>query len=489
MSHAELRLGAHGPGRGIRQPGRHHESGGPDGEARERRDPRARTERRPGHVQPALQGQWEARDPHAGNRYRRVDVPKGRAQARGRPRQNPSGVWEPPVPPDRDADRTQTFHVFASRWWVARKGELRPRTRENYEWRLRKHLLPFFCDYAISEIDVSLVERYREHKVIERERVAEAIAVGEPLRDRRGQRRVPLSNESINKTLVTLMQILDSAVERGLLESNPARGKRRRLKVVKPVRWQLEADDLKELLAVAGELDRTLYRGHRVGRRPMIAAMAKSGLRVTEMCRLRWRDVDVHHERLVIEDAKTDAGNRHVDLSLDVIEELMAWRAERQPASPEDYVFATASGRPRDKENISRRVLAPTVKRVNELRAARALPPLPKVTPHALRRTYISLMIEAGAPLPYVMSQVGHADSRTTLEIYAQVQKRLSRKKVHRAFDDLLASAGSAYALEVPTGRGDQMSQLTNDPALSAAEGASSGVTSGPRGPRSGPRD
>ena len=137
---------------------------------------------------------------------------------------------------DRDADRTQTFHVFASRWWAARKGELRPRTRENYEWRLRKHLLPFFCDYAISEIDVALVERYREHKVIERERVAQAIAAGEPLRDSRGQRRVPLSNESINKTLVTLTQVLDSAVERGLLDSNPARGKRRRLKVVKPVR-------------------------------------------------------------------------------------------------------------------------------------------------------------------------------------------------------------------------------------------------------------
>ncbi|HUA44216.1 MAG TPA: tyrosine-type recombinase/integrase, partial [Solirubrobacteraceae bacterium] len=156
---------------------------------------------------------------------------------------------------------------------------------------------------------------------------------------------------------------------------------------------------------------------------------------------------------------------------------------------PDEYVFATASGRPRDKGNISRRVLGPTVKRVNELRAERDLPPLPKVTPHALRRTYISLMIEAGAPLPYVMSQVGHADSRTTLEIYAQVQKRLSRKQVHRAFDDLLASAGSADAIEVPTDRGDKMSQLTNDPALTAPETARSGVTSGPRGPRSGPRE
>ena len=98
-------------------------------------------------------------------------------------------------------------------------------------------------------------------------------------------------------------------------------------------------------------------------------------------------------------------------------------------------------------------------------------------------------MIEAGAPLPYVMSQVGHADSRTTLEIYAQVQKRLSRKQVHRAFDDLLASAGSADAIEVPTDRGDKMSQLNDGPALGVAEAPSSEGIAGPRGPRSGPRN
>lgn len=54
------------------------------------------------------------------------------------------------------------------------------------------------------------------------------------------------------------------------------------------------------------------------------------------------------------------------------------------------------------------------------------------------------------------MSQVGHADSRTTLEIYAQVQKRLSRKEVHRAFDDLLANAGRTE-MDVPTGADGKM--------------------------------
>jgi integrase len=84
------------------------------------------------------------------------------------------------------------------------------------------------------------------------------------------------------------------------------------------------------------------------------------------------------------------------------------------------------------------------IRRANEDRAKRGLQSLPKVTPHALRRTYISLMLEAGAPLPYVMDQVGHLDSKTTLEIYAQVQKRVSRTKVHLAFDELLANAVDA---------------------------------------------
>ncbi|MGZ6637778.1 MAG: tyrosine-type recombinase/integrase [Solirubrobacteraceae bacterium] len=301
------------------------------------------------------------------------------------------------------------------------------------------------------------------------------------IRDRRGQLRKPLSNGSINKTLVTLSQILDSAVERGLLVSNPAIGRKRQLKTSKPIRRLFEADELKDLLAVAAEMDRTATR-YRIGRRPMIAVMSKSGLRVTEMCQLRWRDVDVHNQRLVIGEAKTDAGVREVDLSLDVMEELMTWRASRPSSTADEFVSATDSGRPRDKDNVRERVLRPAIKRTNELRAKRDLPPLPLVSPHALRRTYISLLIEAGAPLPYVMRQVGHEDSRTTLEVYAQVQQWLSRKQVHQAFVDLLASAGEAA--DVPTEGREKMSPSTFPSNPQRAEIGDGEGAEVPRGPR-----
>ena len=265
-----------------------------------------------------------------------------------------------------------------------------------------------------------------------------------PIRDKSGQRRVALSNESINKTLVLLANILDTAVEHGLLASNPARGKRRRLKADRPTRRFLEADELSELLAVAGELDRSARADQRIGRRPLIAVMPKSGLRVGEVCALRWRSVDTAHQRLVIEQAKTAAGIREVDLSLDLVDELNTWRAERKPASVDEFVFATDSGRPRDKDSVRERALVPGRQpRQRDPPSTRGIAPLPKITPHALRRTYISLMLEAGAPLPYVMDQVGHADSKTTLEIYAQVQKRVSRKNVHAAFGRLLNGADS----------------------------------------------
>jgi hypothetical protein len=52
------------------------------------------------------------------------------------------------------------------------------------------------------------------------------------------------------------------------------------------------------------------------------------------------------------------------------------------------------------------------------------------------------MMFAAGAELPYVMAQVGHDDSKVTLEIYARVLKRRDRDQIGRAFDALLIGGG-----------------------------------------------
>jgi hypothetical protein len=69
--------------------------------------------------------------------------------------------------------------------------------------------------------------------------------------------------------------------------------------------------------------------------------------------------------------------------------------------------------------------MARTIERANRNLATRGAAPLPEgLTPHSLRRTFISLLLAIGEEVPYVMRQVGHSDPNVTLSIYAQVMFR-----------------------------------------------------------------
>jgi integrase len=62
-------------------------------------------------------------------------------------------------------------------------------------------------------------------------------------------------------------------------------------------------------------------------RRTTIAVLVGSGLRVSEMCGLTWRDVNLDKRRLDVKDAKTPTGVREVELSPWVVDELRNYRA------------------------------------------------------------------------------------------------------------------------------------------------------------------
>lgn len=150
---------------------------------------------------------------------------------------------------------------------------------------------------------------------------------------------------------------MDDAIEDGYLSENPARGKRRRLKAAKPRRTWLELDEVRSLIDGAGERHRAL-----------IATMTLAGLRVSELSALRWRDVDLASGRLHVEDSKTDAGRRTVDLSPDLRDELLAHKAKAGDVSPAAYAFATRNGTARQRSNVTRQILAPAIKKANETR-------------------------------------------------------------------------------------------------------------------------
>jgi integrase len=177
-------------------------------------------------------------------------------------------------------------------------------------------------------------------------------------------------------------------------------------------------------------------------RRAILAMLGCAGLRNTEVCELNLGDLDFAHGVIHVPDAKTEAGIRQVHMTPWLRDELLACRANRPDAEPDEPAFPTRNGARRDLRNINRRVIAPAVRAANARRAERREPPLPtSITAHTFRRTFITLMLEAGAPVPYVQGQVGHEDAKTTLDIYAQVLKRRDRRRHGEAFDALMTDA------------------------------------------------
>jgi integrase len=353
------------------------------------------------------------------------------------------GIWKPYEPPTVKAPATvPTFHEFASEWFAGIENEgLSDNTVAQCRWELTTHLLPFFAGHRLTEISIAEVDRYRQ----------EQVAKGS------------LSPTSINRTIMRLAQILEVAVERELIARNPARGRRRRLKQRNPERtWLDRAEQIVALLDAAGELDAEA-RGDRLAtpRRTFLASMTLGGLRIGEALDLRWRDVDLAAGRMRVADAKTDAGVRQVDLVPALREELSVHKASTAFGALDAFVFATARGNQQDTHNARRRYFGRSVERANANLVARDASPLPEgITPHSLRRTFISLLLATGADVPYVMRQVGHADPKVTLSIYAQVMYRgegeLERlKMLVEGSDWALLGTGPSSAVPEP---GEQLS-------------------------------
>lgn len=317
------------------------------------------------------------------------------------------GIWQPPAPDPEPAAPpiVPTFHEFATDWFEARRPELRPNTVAAYEYELTHHLLPFFAGHRLCEITIAEVDRYRAAKVREREA---------------GRR---LSNEMVNKTLTRLAQILEVAVEYGHIDRNPAAGKRRRLKVSRPQRSYLDrAEQIDALLVGAADLDRNGRGGD--WRRPLLTTLVFAGLRIGELCTLRWRDVDLAGGRIRVGEAKTDAGVREVELLPVLRDELVRLRMVAAD-DPERFVFATSTGGCQNPSNVRTRTLARSIELANARLERDGLAQLPeRITPHSLRRTFASLLFALGRTAPDVMEQLGHTDPKLTLRVYARAMRR-----------------------------------------------------------------
>lgn len=397
-----------------------------------------------------------------------------------------AGIWQPPVPDIPEEDRDPIFHEFATVWLDRHSVDLDESTAASYGHVLSRYILPEFKGRRLTEITYEAVLRWRDRLRKEAEQLKLAKENGVKLLDRRGIPKRPFGPQTINEALRLLGQILDRAVESEhfVLDRSPVKG-RSGLRVKtpgKPPREHLEADEVLSLIQAADLIDQgvtlqTLARanmarelrargltwaqvGQELGctdstaiylsrvkprrdaprrRRAMIVVLSLTGTRASEHTELIWSRVDHTHGRIVLHDAKTKAGVREIHLSPFVREELALYKASlpREPG-PTDPVFTVRGGGAGDRFNLGRR-LKHIAAVAAEMRDQEGLAPMPThITPHTFRRTFITLSFQAGKDLVFVQSQAGHADWKTTLDIYTQQSGRSIDPKIRTLLDEFL---------------------------------------------------
>jgi len=371
-----------------------------------------------------------------------VSASKAEAELRGILADVERGKWEAPETVEAPAEpvTVPTFHQYADQWWARAQLQLAAKTRTDYTWRLEVHLLPYFGEMRLDAITIDGVDAYVASKLAEGERIRAAADAGKPMRedftDSLGRKRSrplqPLSPRSINMTVTLLAAVLESALERDLIGRNPAKGKKRRVPQRKPSRSYLEsAAQIEALLDAAGEMDKeaTQERAH-LERRAILATMVFAGLRISELCSLRWRDVDLAGGWLKVGEAKTDAGTRKIKMQGALRDELLAARS-RRTIGQDDYVFPTRTGKRQYESKVRTATLGGAVKRANANLAKLGLPPLPEhLTPHSLRRTFASVRYALGATPPVVMAEMGHTSPSLALAVYTQAMARDEAERV-----------------------------------------------------------
>lgn len=344
------------------------------------------------------------------------------------------GIWMPPKK-DREKARANTdkavpiFGPFARELVAARRGEIAESTADNEEWALG-YLLGFFADWSLSEIDAQAVDDFRRHMVAESKARQRAIECRRPKLDRGGNPLRPLGPSSINQQIDFLQFILSVAHEYKHVKDNAAVGKRRRLKVPpKPPVYVDSASQIEALLRAAGQLDRN-PRSHLSDRLAIIATLIFAGPRAHELCSLLWRDVNLAAGRIMVGRSKTQAGLREIKMMPIVRDILAAHKANAYRSGPDDLVFPTGTGGPRDRNSLLSRVLGLAFDRANELLIADGQVPLPKgLTTHKLRHTFASVLIACGEDPISVMTQIGHTDPGFTLRVYTHMMNRDPEEK------------------------------------------------------------
>lgn len=174
-----------------------------------------------------------------------------------------------------------------------------------------------------------------------------------------------------------------------------------------------------EVDALEESIDLSKWEGHR--NRAIIETLFSCGLRVSELTNLKLSNLYLD-DGFVRVNGK-GSKERLIPVSPRVIKELGWWFDDRQQmtikAGEEDYVFLNRRG-----AHLTRTMILIMIKQ-----QAKAAGILKTISPHTLRHSFATALLEGGADLRSIQAMLGHESIGTT-EIYTHIDTKTLRQEI-----------------------------------------------------------
>ena len=209
-----------------------------------------------------------------------------------------------------------------------------------------------------------------------------------------------LSPKSLQRRLSACRSFYLWLLKRGRIDANPADAIRAP-KAARKLPQVLDVDEAVQLVEVATDAPLGLRD------RALLELFYSSGLRLSEVCALKWADLDFAQGLVTV--LGKGSKQRIVPVGSHARNALAALR-EEAAGQPGDFVFPGRGG-----AQISSRAVQ---LRVKKLAAQRGV--YKRVHPHLLRHSFASHMLESSGDLRGVQELLGHADIATT-QIYTHL--------------------------------------------------------------------
>jgi integrase len=297
-----------------------------------------------------------------------------------------------------------------------KEGSLKPSTAKSYRSMIEEHLRPDFGKYRADRLTLDVIEAWRSG-------IANRIT---------GGTMSPKFYVNLRNLLHTILTWARHP-QRRYLSHDPLDGLPKLHLPKTKKRPHFEPSQIAELLqaATAAPPDDTILR-----------LAVYSGLRRGEIFALQWTDLDtgsdggrMHVRRGIYQGAistpKTEDSERVVDLPRRLLDDLEVYRMMYPPLGA-GFIFRQANGQPMDPDAWHRERLVPILKRTGLYRLGTGL--------HAIRHTYVSLLIAAGEDVGYIADQVGHSSTKLTQDIYRHVFSK-GRVDAMRRLDGAIPSS------------------------------------------------